>query len=98
MAAFRLKARNVLNQGALKVEALGRIEILVLLFSSFARPSGVDNELIDDLIKTIKKANIENSISEITVEIKKCEEKNDIEKSKVLLKNFIALQKQMSQL
>ena len=58
----------------------------------------VDNELIDDLIKTIKKANIENSISEITVEIKKCEEKNDIENSKALFKNLIALQKQMKQL
>ena len=58
----------------------------------------VDNELIDDLIKTIKKANIENSISEITVEIKKCEEKNDIENSKALFKNLIALQKQMKRL
>lgn len=58
----------------------------------------INNELIDDLIKTIKRVNLENKIVEITVEIKKCEEKNQIENSGKLMKRLITLQKQLSQL
>jgi DNA primase len=58
----------------------------------------IDNELIDDLIKTIKKANLESKIVEITVEIKKCEESKDIELSRRLMKNLLTLQRQLSQL
>lgn len=58
----------------------------------------IDKNLIDDLIKTIKKANIEDKILTATINIKKCEENNDIENSALFIKELIALQKQLTQL
>lgn len=58
----------------------------------------IDYTLIDEMIKTIKKVNIENSIIETTVEIKRCEENNEIDISNVLFQKLISLQKQLSHL
>jgi DNA primase len=58
----------------------------------------IDISLINDLIRTIRKSNLENKIAEITVEIKKCEEKKEFENSADLFKSLITLQKQLGQL
>jgi DNA primase len=53
-------------------------------------------QLIEDYIRTLKKFNIENKINNLTVQIKKCEESNEIAKSAALFQDLIALQKQLS--
>lgn len=53
-------------------------------------------EFADDLIKTIKKYNLENKIDKINEQIKSYEEANDIEKSAILSKELIELRRQLS--
>lgn len=54
------------------------------------------NKLIDDCIKTINKYNIENKINDLTVKIKKLEEKNEVVESAILSQELIKLQKQFN--
>lgn len=53
-------------------------------------------KLIDDCIKTINKYNIENKINELTVKIKKHEEKNEVVESAILSQELIKLQKEFN--
>lgn len=53
-------------------------------------------KLIDDFIKNIKGLNIEAKINELTLEIKKCENENDINKSAILSQELILLRKQLN--
>lgn len=52
--------------------------------------------IIMDCIKTIKKVNLENKINDLTLEIKKCEEKNDLIQCAKLSQKLINLQKQFN--
>lgn len=52
--------------------------------------------IIMDCIKTIKKVNLENKINDLTLEIKKCEEKNDLIQCAKLSQELINLQKQFN--
>lgn len=53
-------------------------------------------KLADDLIKTLKRYNIENKINEINGLIKKYEQENNIEKSAALSREIIELRKQLN--
>lgn len=58
----------------------------------------IDKDLMDDLIHTLKKTNLENKIIETTVDIKKCEEMRDYKKSAELMKDLMQLQKALTKL
>lgn len=57
-----------------------------------------DYGVINDYVKTLKKFNIENNINQLTTEIKKFEEENDIVKSAELFQQLVVLRKQLNQL
>lgn len=52
--------------------------------------------IIMDYIKTIKRVNLENRINDLSLEIKKCEEKNDLIQCANLSQELINLQKQLT--
>ena len=52
--------------------------------------------IVDDYIKTIKKYNLENKINILTVEIKKFEAENELEKTITLSQKLVSLQKQLN--
>lgn len=66
--------------------------------SIFEEPELINDpfKLIDDCIRTIHKYNIENKINELTVKIKKHEEKNEVVESAILSQELIRLQKQFN--
>lgn len=60
---------------------------------------GTNNDaftIVDDYIKTIKRFNLENEINNLTVEIKKFEAENELEKTIALSQKLVSLQKQLN--